>query len=582
MSDSDPAHHSRADMPPKSEVPLLSDPQLPPQEAERAKRAAQAPEPDRLSPADRYLELFTAVQRGRVFDDSKTFVDCAPRCAPRAILKAWRLENPQPGFDLKDFVHRYFRVIQPRASDYHSVRGQPLLKHINDLWPVLTRHPETHPPHASLLQLPQPYVVPGGRFGEMYYWDSYFTMIGLACSGQTELVRGMLQNFAYLIDTFGHVPNGTRTYYLSRSQPPLFAAMVELGEARCGIDAREHLSQLHQEHAYWMDGTDDLCPGKVYRRVLRLDDGKLLNRYWDDRDSPREESWLEDVTTAHASGRDPAEVYRNIRAACESGWDFSSRWLREAPSQAGAAAQDRTPERGGSAPSLASICITDLVPVDLNAFLYQLELKISQVARKDGNSKLADRFQGFAQQRKAAVLETMWDASQGAFFDYDWRTQRRRKALTAATTAPLFAGMVDPSHAGAIAATVQARLLAHGGLATTESRSDQQWDRPNGWAPLQWVAIQGLRKYGHNSLAKTIAHRWLDTVSALYEREGKLVEKYALREAQNESTQGGGGGEYPLQDGFGWTNGVTCALMTEHPEHDAHQATAHRARPVHA
>ena len=579
MSDTDHELLPSADMQ-QDDAPLRNAPALPLQETERARRAAQAPEPDRLSPADRYLELFTAVQRQRVFDDSKTFVDCAPRCEPRAIMKAYRDENVKPGFDLKDFVHRYFRTLQPKASDYHSVPGQPLLKHINALWPVLTRHPKTHPPHASLLQLPHPYVVPGGRFGEMYYWDSYFTMIGLACTGKDELVRGMLDNFAYLIDTFGHVPNGTRTYYLSRSQPPLFAAMVELAEARCGIDAREHLSQLHQEHAYWMDGTDDLCPGKVYRRVVRLPDGKLLNRYWDDRDSPREESWLEDVTTAHASGREPADVYRNIRAACESGWDFSSRWLCEAPQTA--AAEGATPERGESAPSLASICITDLAPVDLNAFLYQLELKISQVARKDGNAKLADRFQGFAQQRKAAVLETMWDASQGAFFDYDWRTQRRRSALTAATAAPLFAGMVDPSHADAVAATLQARLLAHGGLATTESRSDQQWDRPNGWAPLQWLAIEGLRKYGHDSLAKTIAHRWLDTVAALYEREGKLVEKYALREVENENTQGGGGGEYPLQDGFGWTNGVTCALMTEHPEHNAHQATAHCAKPVHA
>ena len=580
MSHVDHALQPGADLP-LDDTPLREDPNLPAQEAERARQAAQAPTPDRLTPADRYLELFTAVQRHRVFDDSKTFVDCAPRCAPRAIMKAYRDENRMPDFDLKAFVHRYFHSVQAKKEDYHSVPGQPLLKHIEALWPVLTRHPKTHPPHASLLQLPHPYVVPGGRFGEMYYWDSYFTMIGLACTGQAELVRNMLDNFAYLIDTFGHVPNGNRNYYLSRSQPPLFAAMVELAEARCGIDAREHLSQLHQEHAFWMNGTDDLRPGKVYRRVVRLPDGRLLNRYWDDRDSPREESWLEDVTTARASGREPADVYRNIRAACESGWDFSSRWLCEAP-QAGGAAQDPTPERGESAPSLASICITDIAPVDLNAFIYQLERKISQVARQDGDGKLADRFQGFAQQRKSALLETMWDAKQGAFFDYDWRTQRRRRALTAATAAPLFAGAVDQARADAVAATIQARLLAPGGLATTESRSDQQWDRPNGWAPLQWLAIRGLRQYGHDGLARTIAHRWLDTVAALYEREGKLVEKYALREVEHANTQGGGGGEYPLQDGFGWTNGVTCALMTDHPEHDAHQANAHCAKPAHA
>ncbi len=568
--------------PPEADSQTGDHSDLPVHEVERSNRAAQAPEPDRLTPADRYLELFTAVQRTGVFDDSKTFVDCAPRSHPRAILKAYRAENQKPGFDLTAFVHRNFRVIQPSASDYHSPEGTSLRQHIDALWPVLTRHPQSHPPHASLLQLPHAYVVPGGRFGEMYYWDSYFTMIGLACSGKADMLRDMLDNFAYLIDTFGHVPNGNRTYYLSRSQPPLFAAMVDLAERQCGIDPCDYLSQLHQEHAYWMQGTDDLGPGKAYRRVVRLSDGKLLNRYWDDRDSPREESWLEDVSTAKCSERDPAIVYRDIRAACESGWDFSSRWLRESHEAAPSASPDASPGRAKTAPSLATICTTEIAPVDLNAFIYQLEVKISEVARKAGETDLAERYQRFAAMRQTAMRETMWDEEQGAFFDLDWRAERRRRALTGATAAPLFAGLCDQHMADALAATIKARLLAPGGVSTTICRSDQQWDRPNGWAPVQWMAVQGLKRHGHDDLARTIAYRWLDTVAALYEREGKLVEKYAIRDVPQDKTHGGGGGEYPLQDGFGWTNGVTCALLGEYPEHDAHEAGAHCAAPKYA
>ncbi|RYY81082.1 MAG: alpha,alpha-trehalase, partial [Comamonadaceae bacterium] len=184
---------------------------------ERAERAAAAPAPDALTPADRYQELFEAVQAGRVFGDSKTFVDCAPRGAPEAILAAYRAHCHAPGFDLTAFVGAHFELHEPPPTDYVSVPGQPLCAHIDDLWPVLTRQPLLHPPGGSSLQLPHPYVVPGGRFRELYYWDSYFTMVGLGASGQVPLVRDMVGNFAHLIDVYGHVPNGTRTYYLSRS-----------------------------------------------------------------------------------------------------------------------------------------------------------------------------------------------------------------------------------------------------------------------------------------------------------------------------------------------------------------------------
>jgi len=544
-----------------------------PSRGQRERQAARAPAPDRLSPADRYQELFVAVQAGGVFDDSKTFVDCAPRAAPAAILEAYRAEHRQSGFDLAAFVHRFFEPTAPPRSEYASRPGQGLCAHIDALWSVLTRHPRRHAAHASALQLPKPYVVPGGRFGELYYWDSYFTMLGLAASGRSDLLGDMVANFSYLIDTYGFVPNGTRSYYLSRSQPPVFALMLELAGQYGAASPGDHLCQLRQEHAFWMAGAHELAGGQAVRRVVRLPGGALLNRYWDDRDTPREESWLEDVATARACQREPQEVYRNLRAAAESGWDFSSRWLTE---EAVPVPQDHSerPARAASATTLTAICTTDLLPVDLNALLYKLETTLSVLSHGAGDAAGAAAYAAQAQARRAALHALCWNAGEGAFFDYDWRKGVRRRCLTAASLVPLFVGMAEQAQADALARTVARRLLAPGGLATTERGSDQQWDRPNGWAPLQWMGLRGLRAYGHTALADEIADRWLATVAEVYEAEGKLVEKYALREMPGGRTHGGGGGEYPLQDGFGWTNGVTRALLAEHPRHAAHRACA--------
>lgn len=545
-----------------------------PSRNQRQRQAAKAPAPDRLSPADRYQELFVAVQSGGVFGDSKTFVDCAPLADPAAILEAYRAQHRKPDFDLAAFVHRHFKISKPSALEYVSVPGQSLCGHIDALWSVLTRHPRKHAAQSSALQLPQPYAVPGGRFGELYYWDSYFTMVGLAASGRSDLLGDMVVNFSYLIDTYGFVPNGTRSYYLSRSQPPVFALMLELAGQYGAASPADHICQLQQEHAYWMAGAHELVHGQASRRVVRLPGGVLLNRYWDDRDTPREESWLEDVTTAHACQREPQDVYRNLRAAAESGWDFSSRWLTE---EAALGLQDHssTRARAASAVTLAAICTTDILPVDLNAFLYKLETMLSVLSHGAGDAAAGESYAALAEARRQAVLSLCWDAGQGAFFDYDWRKGERRSCLTAASLTPLFVGLAEQAQADAMANTVRARLLAPGGLATTECASDQQWDRPNGWAPLQWMGIRGLSAYGHGALARDIAHRWLTTVAGVYEAEGKLVEKYALRELPCGEAHGGGGGEYPLQDGFGWTNGVTRALLAEHLQHAAHGARAH-------
>ncbi|HET6806455.1 MAG TPA: alpha,alpha-trehalase TreF [Frateuria sp.] len=515
-------------------------------------KAACVARADTLTPADRYQELFIAVQMSGVFSDSKTFVDCVPRADPEEILEAYRARCDDEGFDLAGFVHAHFEPPEVHASHYKSPPGQPLKAHIDGLWDVLTRRPRQHPPNSSILPLPNDYVVPGGRFAELYYWDSYFTMLGLDESGRHDLLASMADNFAYLIDTYGHVPNGNRTYYLSRSQPPVFAFMVELFEERGVCKAIEYLPRLRKEYNYWMSGAEELRPGDTRRHCVCLDDGSILNRYWDDRDSPREEAYREDVLTARKSSRPVHHVYRELRAGAASGWDFSSRWCDGA--------------------DLSSIRTTSILPVDLNCFLYKLERQICVLNRAIDQTGQAEKFERRAQARKAAIERLLWNERAGTYLDYDWERAAPREALTSAAATPLFVGLANAEQAQRTARALQDRLLRDGGLGTSELDSGQQWDKPNGWAPLQWMAICGMRQYGI-ALADDIACRWLRTVGCLYKRDSKLVEKYVITH-NGEQAEGGGGGEYPLQDGFGWTNGVTRRLLHENPGNEANEAKA--------
>ena len=490
-----------------------------------------------VPPDQAYPELFAAVQQGKLFSDQKHFVDALPKRNPADIRQDYLAQRDKPGFDLRAFVSANFEESDPIKAAPPKA-GADLPTHVKDLWPVLTRHYEEVPAYSSLLPLPKPYVVPGGRFREVYYWDSYFTMLGLAKDGRTDLVRDMVDNFAHEIDVYGHIPNGNRSYYLSRSQPPFFAYMVDLQASLEGDSAyRRYLPQLQKEYAYWMAGAEGLQPGQANAHVVKLADGTLLNRYWDARDTPRQESYMEDLATAaQAKGRPAGEVYRDLRAGAESGWDFSSRWL-------------------GDGKTLATIRTTAIAPVDLNSLLYHLEQTIAKACEKTGEASCVQAYSQKAKTRQQAIDRYLWNPA-GYYTDFDWQAKRRTDKVSAATLFPLFVGAASQSSADQTAATVANQLLRPGGIATTTVKTGQQWDEPNGWAPLQWVAVDGLRRYQQDKLAADIGTRVLSQVQNLYGREQKLVEKYDLT-----GGQGGGGGEYELQDGFGWTNGVTLKLL---------------------
>ncbi|MDE2149222.1 MAG: alpha,alpha-trehalase TreF [Gammaproteobacteria bacterium] len=491
------------------------------------------------SPADLLQDLFARVQTQGLFADSKTFADAVPRQSPAAILAEYHAARPATRQALADFVREHFKI--PAAATPPPIRPKsalPLRAHIAALWPHLIRKPTPPARFSSRLPFPFTYVVPGGRFREIYYWDTYFTLLGLSDGDHSAVVQSMVAGFADLIHRYGHVPNGTRTYYLSRSQPPFFYRMVALLNPQDPAAAyARYLPALRQEYAYWMKGADDLKPNHASRNVVMLADGAVLNRYWDSRDTPRDESYREDVALARQSGRPRAQLYRDLRAAAESGWDFSSRWLADGR-------------------NLSTIETTAIVPVDLNSLLYGLERAIADGCARHNDATCARNFSQLAARRKVAMNKYLWMASADAYFDYDWRHAHSMRRLSAATLYPLFVGAADATQAAAVAQAVRSRLLAPGGLVTTRVRTGQQWDSPYGWAPLQWIAVCGLNAYGDRQLAGQIARRWLRTVEIVYRAQGKLVEKYDV-----EMPGPGGGGEYPLQDGFGWTNGVTAALL---------------------
>jgi alpha,alpha-trehalase len=497
------------------------------------------------TPRALFGELFDTVQNARVFADDKTFADAVPTASPARILADYRAAKPVTPDDLKAFIEKYF-ILPPQADGAAlPVAHAGIAQHIDSLWDTLTRSSSTAPPFSSLLPVPEPYVVPGGRFREMYYWDSYFTMLGLARSGRQDLLEHMVRDFAFLIDTYGHVPNGTRSYYVSRSQPPFFFAMVGLLNAGDTAAAyMRYLPQLRREYAFWMQGEQRVKRGTAHRRVVAMPDGARLNRYWDDADTPREESFREDTELARRSGRVARQLYRDLRAAAESGWDFSSRWFADGR-------------------NLAAIDTTEIVPVDLNSLLYGMEMAIRSGCDRAGDARCAAQFARRAAARRGAMNRYLWNAAQGVYYDYRFTRRQPVRRISAATLYPLFVALADQPQAVAVAAAVSRDLLRSGGLVTTPVPSGQQWDAPNGWAPLQWLGISGLRHYSIAPLAQTIACRWMLTVNSVYGETGKLVEKYEVTVAGRP----GGGGEYPTQDGFGWTNGVMRELMALYPQY---------------
>jgi alpha,alpha-trehalase len=424
------------------------------------------------SPEEALKALFDEVQQRRIYPDGKTFADMIPRQRIRKLLREYEAEQSLPDFDLHAFVDKHFYEFLPEHGAVNIENSANTREHVRNLWPQLQRRNRRD--RGSLIAVPHEYVVPGGRFSEQFYWDSYFIMLGLAADEYWPIIEGMMKNYSFMIFKFGRIPTANRTYFLTRSQPPFFAQMVRLFAKHNGRTRTlaEYLPSLLLEYRFWMKGRRDVINDADLQAKLRsvcMPNGVVLNRYFDDKATPRPESHREDAeTAAFAVTQNKRKVYRDLRAAAESGWDFSSRWFTN-------------PNK------IETIHTTDMVQVF-----------------------------------------------------------------------PLYAKIATSEQAAAVAKRIEQDFLKKGGLVTTLETTAQQWDAPNGWAPLQWTTIQGLREYGYHGLANTIRDRWLELNDRVYETTQKMVEKYDVVTARP-----GGGGEYPLQDGFGWTNGVYAALYDE-------------------
>ncbi len=517
------------------------------------------------TPDQLYGQLFNDVQTGSVFEDSKTFVDCTPKRKVADIMYDYGLQKADD-INLKKFVSDNFNLPNTIASYDNIQQEKDVVKHINSLWAILKRDADKPMEGSSLLPLPNSYIVPGGRFREIYYWDSYFTMLGLKESGEVKTIENMIDNFAFLINTYGHIPNGNRSYYLSRSQPPYFSMMVGLLASIKGNSIyKKYLPAMQKEYDYWMEGASKLKAGEAYKRVIKLKDGSIVNRYWDDLDIPRQEGYKEDTKIADEAlteismtmrfGSEAAmktfniekrkEIFKNLRAGACSGWDFSSRWFTDPM-------------------KISTIKILDIAPIDLNALLFQTEAIIEAGYASTKQEALRKKMSSLAYKRYLTIEKYFNSKALDFYSDYDYVENRTTDVPSTASLYPLcFINLYPESQNGKglkAKAFIEKYLLRDGGIVSTPNKNGQQWDAPNGWAPQQWMAITALERANQKVLAKDIAQRWIKLNNDVYLRTGKLMEKYNVENIFLEA----GGGEYKGQDGFGWTNGVLLALIKKY------------------
>ncbi|MFY1046962.1 trehalase family glycosidase [Chryseobacterium sp. GP-SGM7] len=477
--------------------------------------------------------LFDEVQRMKIFEDQKMMTDAVPLFPVNEINSKYEKEKSEEGFNLKKFVSSNFDFLGAKISIQRE-NHLPINEHIEKLWDELTR--SAYEEKGTLLKLPKPYVVPGGRFNEFFYWDSYYIMLGLQVSGRTEMMENIIENCSYLIQTVGFVPNASRTHFLSRSQPPYFSLMLDLlfeiiNDENIYI---KYYDTLEKEYAFWMNGEEDLENGSTIKRVVKTVDGDILNRYFDAENEPRPESYLIDIEDSENAGE---EFYRNIRSACESGWDFSSRWFADGE-------------------NIQTIEILNLAEVDLNCLLWHLENTLAKSSSLQNMSEKENYYSERASKRRQMIDIYFWDENSGIYKDYHTKKQTKTPSEHIAALYPLFLKLANKEQAEYVAKNIEEKFLYQGGLVTTTKNSGQQWDLPNAWAPYQWLGFQSMKNYGFEELAGKIKKNWCSNVERVYKNTGKLMEKYNALDIETVA----GGGEYPNQDGFGWTNGVYLKL----------------------
>ena len=413
-------------------------------------------------------------------------------------------------------------------------------------------------PQQGLLYLPKPYVVPGGRFNEMYGWDSYFIQVGLLKDNELELAKDMADNFLYQVKNYGKVLNANRTYYLNRSQPPFLTQMV------LGVYAKTHDKK-------WL--ADALPLIQTYYQLWATEPHMTpetgLSRYWDFGEGPAPEVLSDE---RDPQGRTHYDLVRDYFRTHEVN-DY--RLNQYYDKQTGTLTPlfykgDRSMRESGFDPSDRfgpfNIDIIHYNPVCLNSLLYLMEMQTAEILTDLDHKEEAETWRGKAGKRAESINKLMWDQKDGLYYDYDFveKTQRHYPFLT--TFYPLWAGIASKEQAARIVNNLPI-FEKKGGLQTSTHVSGNQWDSPFGWAPLEMIAVEGLRRYGYNEDAARIAMKFLSLVNHEYEKSGVIVEKYDVVNGGS-SVSAIHFGYSANQVGFGWTNAAFLQMLAALTEAD--------------
>jgi alpha,alpha-trehalase len=411
----------------------------------------------------------------------------------------------------------------------------------------------------GLLYLPEPYVVPGGRFNEMYGWDSYFIELGLLRDGEVALANNIVDNFLYEIQEYGKVLNANRTYYLTRSQPPFLTAMILAlyGRTQDRKWLGETVPAIEKYYGYWTTEP-------------HLTSGTGLSRYYDSGEGPAPEVLSSELD--YHGNTDYDLIRRYYRTHHVADYDVSQFYD---PVQDRLTPQfykgDRSMRESGFDPSNRfgpfSADIIHYNPVCLNSLLYLMETQAAEIAEILGNHKDAAKWKDRASERAARVNRLMWDAEKGLYFDYNFVQGRVREYPFLTTFYPLWVGIASRDQADRVARNLSL-FECPGGLQTSTYHSGDQWDAPFGWAPLQLIAVQALRRYGHQAEADRVSKRFLALVLREYEEHGTLAEKYDVVRLRVDVGHGILFGYRTNEAGFGWTNAVFTTLFDQLPANE--------------
>ncbi|CAD0206292.1 unnamed protein product [Chrysodeixis includens] len=518
--------------------------------------------------------LLDTVQMAGLYNDSKTFVDMKLKLSANITMEHFKEMMARTGShptkaDIQEFVNQNF---DPEGSEFEEWRPtdwkdnpaflqrikDPLLhqwaSELNRLWLQLGRKMKDdvkmNQDLYSIIYVDNPVIVPGGRFREFYYWDSYWIIKGLLLSEMRSTAKGMVSNFMNIVERIGFIPNGGRIYYAMRSQPPLLIPMVQIiMEDMDDVEfLRQHIHTLDKEFDFWMTNHTVEVDHDGHRYTLA--------RYTDQSQGPRPESYKEDVDVArHFDSNDmKEELYAELKAAAESGWDFSSRWFILNDTNKG---------------NLTNLKTRSIIPVDLNAIMCWNAQLLRDFHTRLGNIDKAEYYRNVHARFMEAIEKVLWHEDVGVWLDYSLESRRRRDYFYPSNISPLWTGCYDLARKEYYVNRVINYLdkvkvdIFDGGIPTTFEHSGEQWDYPNAWPPLQYIFVMGLANTGLPEAmryANEIATKWVRSNFEVWKQKTAMLEKY------DATIFGGfgGGGEYVVQTGFGWTNGVIMSMLNKY------------------